>query len=127
MSYDIICCKVLIAYHLVKYRYCGGEQMPVYDFGLRLKELRESKRLSQADVADRLEITRATISGYECNTITPSVEQLVKLAVLYNTSLDYMMGMENRSYLYLDDLSESQQKTILDVVDRLKKEFQNTL
>ena len=100
--------------------------MAVYDFGLRLKELRESKRFSQSDVADRLEVSRATISGYECNTITPSVEQLVKLAVLYNASLDYMMGMENRSYLYLDDLSESQQKTVLDVVDRLKMEFQNT-
>lgn len=99
--------------------------MAVYDFGMRLKELRESKRLSQTDVAARLDVSRATISGYECNTITPSVEQLVKLAVLYNASLDYMLGMENRSYLYLDDLSESQQRTVLDVVDRLKKEFLN--
>ena len=38
-----------------------------------------------------------------------------------------MMGMENRSYIYLDDLSESQQKTILDVIDRLKKEFFNKI
>jgi len=97
--------------------------MAVYDFGMRLKELRESKRLSQTDVAARLDVSRATISGYECNTITPSVEQLVKLAVLYNASLDYMLGMENRSYLYLDDLTESQQRTVLDIVDRLKKEF----
>ena len=99
--------------------------MAVYDFGMRLKELRESKRLSQTDVAARLDVSRATISGYECNTITPSVEQLVKLAVLYNASLDYMLGMENRSYLYLDDLTESQQRTVLDIVDRLKKEFLN--
>jgi len=97
--------------------------MKIYDFGMRLKELREAKRLSQADVAERLEVTRSTVSGYECNTITPSLEQLVKLAVLYNTSLDYMMGMENRFHLYLDDLSESQQRTILDMVDRLKQEF----
>ena len=97
--------------------------MAVYDFGMRLKELRESKRLSQTDVAARLDVSRDTISGYECNTITPSVEQLVKLAVLYNASLDYMLGMENRSYLYLDDLTESQQRTVLDIVDRLKKEF----
>lgn len=99
--------------------------MAVYDFGMRLKELRKSRRLSQSDVAERLKVTRATISGYECNIITPSVEQLVKLAVLYNTSLDYMMGMENRLYLYLDDLNESQQKTVLDVVERLKQEFLN--
>ena len=37
--------------------------MAVYDFGLRLKALREGKRLSQSDVAARLEVTRATISG----------------------------------------------------------------
>ncbi len=97
--------------------------MVIYDFGVRLKELREAKHLSQADVADRLGVTRSTVSGYECNTITPSAEQLVKLAVLYNTSLDYMMGMENRHHLYLDDLSESQQRTILDMVERLKQEF----
>lgn len=95
----------------------------VYDFGLRLKELREAKHLSQSDVAKRLNVTRSTISGYECNTITPSLEQLVKMAVLYNTSLDFIMGMENRSYLYLDDLSERQQRTVLDIVDRLKQEF----
>ncbi len=97
--------------------------MVIYDFGVRLKELREAKHLSQTDVAERLDVTRSTVSGYECNTITPSVEQLVKLAVLYNTSLDYMMDMENRYHLYLDDLSESQQRTILDMVDRLKQEF----
>ncbi|MCI9169330.1 MAG: helix-turn-helix transcriptional regulator [Lawsonibacter sp.] len=96
----------------------------VYDFGLRLKSLREKRNLSQSDVAARLEVTRSTISGYECNTITPSVEQLVKLALLYNTSLDYMMGLENRYHLYLDDLSESQQQAILDIVERIKLEFQ---
>lgn len=95
----------------------------MYDFGLRLKELREAKGLSQIDVGKRLDVTRSTISGYECNNITPSLEQLMRLAVLYNVSLDYMMGFENRSTLYLDDLSESEQQTILDVVDRLKKEF----
>lgn len=96
----------------------------IYDFGIRLKELREAKHLSQSDVADRLGVSRATISGYECNTITPSVEQLVKLALLYNASLDYMMGMTDRKYFYLDDLNESQRRTILDIVDRLKQEFQ---
>ena len=97
----------------------------IYDFGLRLKELREERHLSQTEVAERLEVARATISGYECNTITPSVEQLKKLAVLYNASIDYIMGMDNRSALYLDDLTASQQQTVLDIVDRLKEEFKN--
>ena len=86
--------------------------MEIYDFGLRLKELRESKQLSQQEVAERLSVGRSTISGYERNTITPSVEQLVRMAVLYNTSLDYMMGIDDRTCLFLDDLDESQQQAV---------------
>lgn len=97
--------------------------MEVYDFGLRLKELREAKHLSQTEVAARLNVGRSTISGYESNTITPSLEQFTRLAILYNTSLDYMMGLDNRSCFYLDGLSDSQKQTILDIVERLKQSY----
>lgn len=97
--------------------------MEVYDFGLRLKELRERKKLSQTEVAARLNVGRSTISGYEGNTITPSLEQFTRLAILYNTSLDYMMGLDNRTCFYLDGLDEKQQQTILDIVDRLKQSY----
>ena len=97
--------------------------MEVFDFGLRLKELREAKHLSQTDVASRLNVSRSTVSGYESNTTTPSLEQFTRLAILYNTSLDYMMGLDNRVCFYLDGLSENQQQTILDVVNRLKQSF----
>ncbi|WP_304634782.1 helix-turn-helix domain-containing protein [uncultured Oscillibacter sp.] len=97
--------------------------MEVYDFGLRLKELREAKKLSQTDVAARLNVVPSTISGYESNTITPSLEQFTRLAILYNTSLDYMMGLDNRVCFYLDGLSGEDQQTILDVVNRLKQSF----
>ena len=100
--------------------------MEIYDFGLRLKELREAKQLSQQEAAIRLNVGRSTVSGYERNIITPSVEQLVRMAVLYNTSLDYMMGLENRPCFYVDDLSESQQQTVLDIVSRLRQEFQKS-
>ena len=94
--------------------------MEVYDFGLRLKELREAKKLSHKDVATRLNVVPSTISGYESNTITPSLEQFTRMAILYNASLDYMMGLDNRSCFYLDGLRKEQQQAILDVVNRLK-------
>ena len=97
--------------------------MEVFDFGLRLRELREAKHLSQSDVASRLNVSRSTVSGYESNTTTPSLEQFTRLAILYHTSLDYMMGLDNRVCFYLDGLSENQQQTILDVVNRLKQSF----
>lgn len=97
--------------------------MEAFDFGLRLRELREAKQLSQTEVAARLNVGRSTISGYESNTITPSLEQFTRLAILYNTSLDYMMGLDNRTCFYLDGLSKRQQQTVLDIVKRLIQEF----
>lgn len=101
----------------------GGDGVDVFDFGLRLRELREAKQLSQTDVAKRLNVSRSTISGYESNTTTPSLEQFTRLAILYNSSLDYMMGLENRTCFYLDGLSKQQQQTILDIVNRLKQSY----
>ena len=97
--------------------------MEAFDFGLRLRELREAKQLSQTEVAARLNVGRSTISGYESNTITPSLEQFTRLAILYNTSLDYMMGLDNRTCFYLDGLGSRQQQTVLDIVKRLIQEF----
>ena len=79
--------------------------------------------MSQKDVAMRLNVVPSTISGYESNTITPSLEQFARMAILYNASLDYMMGLDSRSCVYLDGLSKDQQQAILDIVSRLKDLF----
>lgn len=95
----------------------------VYDFGLRLKELRNRKNLYQNRVAQQIGVTRATISSYERNIKTPSLEVLKKLAILYNASIDYILGFDARSNIYLDDLNESQQKAMMDVLLMIKRAF----
>lgn len=97
--------------------------MMIYDFGVRIKELREQRHLSQTRAAERLNVTRSTISAYERNTKTPRVEVLANMAILYHTSVDYMLGLENRTSLYLDDLTPRQRQTVLDIVKLLKDEF----
>ena len=41
----------------------------------------------------------------------------------YRTSVDYILGMEHRAALYIDDLSESQQETVRSIVETLRREF----
>lgn len=101
--------------------------MEVYDRGLRIKALRKKRGLSQQEAATRLGITRSTISAYECNNKSPSIEILEKMALLYHGSVDYILGLEHRTNIFIDDLTSSQQKTITDIVDRLRKEFQNEI
>ena len=68
--------------------------MEIYDRGWRLKALRKKRGLSQKAVADRLGVDRAAISAYERNIATPRIDVLENLALLYRTSVDYILGME---------------------------------
>lgn len=91
-----------------------------YDLGLRLKELRKTKRMTQRQVSTRLNMGISTISGYENNTKTPSLEALVDLARLYNVSTDYLLGVDNRPMLYLDGLTPRQAELIREMRDEFR-------
>ena len=95
----------------------------MYDFGLRLKQLREKHNLSQSQVAKRLGITRAAISSYENNISLPSVNVLAELALLYRVSTDYLLGLDNRTAIVLEDLTPRQSAVIQVVMDTLVTEF----
>ena len=87
----------------------------VYDFGLTLKNLRKKKNLSQEQVAKRLNLTKSSISGYENNGITPSLEILKEFAILFNTSADYLLGLDKSESVVIDGLT-SRQKEIIEIL-----------
>lgn len=62
------------------------------NFGLRLKQLRERKRLSQIELANILEVSNGSISKWERNERQPDYETLEKIADFFNTSIDYLLG-----------------------------------
>lgn len=62
---------------------------------LRLKDLREDKDLYQKDIAKLLNITQAQYSRIESNEYQLSYDGLFKLAIFYETSIDYILGMTN--------------------------------
>ena len=68
----------------------------VLDIGFRLRELRRRKKMTQAQVAKRLDLSKTVISGYENSTKTPSVEVLIQLSILYAISADDLHVMDNR-------------------------------
>lgn len=78
------------------------------DFGIKLAKLRENKRLSQSQLAARLGITKSMVSAYENSARMPSYAVLLRIAGMFNVSLDYLLGMENQIIFRTDGLSESQ-------------------
>ena len=60
-----------------------------------LKDLRLSKKLSQQQLALRLDLSQQTIYKYENGITEPDIATLIKLANYFNTSVDYLIGNTN--------------------------------
>lgn len=59
----------------------------------RLKDLREDKDLTQADIAKLLGTTRQQVSKWETGVQMMGVDKYIKLALFYNVSVDYLLGL----------------------------------
>lgn len=66
----------------------------------RLKDLREDKDLFQKDIAKILNIAQRTYSGYETEEREMSYNTLKKVAIYYETSVDYILGLTNEKKPY---------------------------
>ena len=64
-------------------------------FAERLTQIRKSKKLSQSELADRIDVKTAAICHFEKGHRKPTFEHLLKLAeVLGVSSIDYLIGKE---------------------------------
>lgn len=78
------------------------------ELGNRLKALRLKHNLTQAQVAERLGISKAVVSSYEVASRYPSYDVLVKLAVMYGVTPDYLLGLNNRKFIDVTALTAAQ-------------------
>lgn len=58
----------------------------------KLKEIREAKNMSQAEVADALHISRQSISKWENNHSIPDLDNIAALAKIYGVSVDELIN-----------------------------------
>lgn len=74
--------------------------------GERLQELRKDKGLSQADFAKILGVSHYTVSSYECNRSDPDDKAKIKIAELFNVSIDYLVGLIDEPVSYIRNKNE---------------------
>lgn len=82
--------------------------------GDRLLELRTKHNLTQEDLAEKLNVSRQSISKWELDKTLPDVEKMIQLATLYQVSLDYLVLGQK------DETEESDVLVATDVVDTQK-------
>lgn len=73
--------------------YTGGEVIAM-TLGENLQRLRKAKGLSQDEVAEKLFLTRQSVSKWENDGAEPGVENLKALASLYGVTVDALVGAE---------------------------------
>lgn len=66
----------------------------------RLRDLREDHDLSQQQVADFLQMKQPQYSRYERGLRDIPTDVLIRLAKMYKTSTDYILGLTNISKPY---------------------------
>lgn len=72
--------------------------------GIRIYELRTLNGWSQVQLAQRLNITKQTVSNWENGNIQPSIEMLIRLSELFRVSTDYLLGREQLMHLDVSGL-----------------------
>lgn len=97
-----------------------------YDIGLRLRELREKKKLTQEQVGARIGVTGSNVSGYELNTISPPADMLRKLALLYGVTADYLLGIDDRNIIVIDLKKPIQVKALMESIAILQNAFEQS-
>ena len=70
-----------------------------------LRTLREDRDLSQKDMAELLHIHQTTYSDYELGNLNIPIPVLKKLALYFDTSIDYLLGLTNTVTPYPRNIS----------------------
>ena len=78
--------------------------------GTRLYDLRRSKHLSQEDVADKLNVTRQTISKWETDQSTPDFDKIAPLCELYDiTTEELLTGKQEEKVITPKDIKSDKE------------------
>ena len=71
-------------------------------FGIRLRQLRTARNLSQMDFAKQIGLSKSSVNMYERGEREPGLETLERIADYFNVDMDYLLGkseITNRTYL----------------------------
>lgn len=84
----------------------------------RIRSLRGEKQITQLRLSMELDVAQETVSAYEQGKHAPSMKTLVKLADIFDVSIDYLVG---RSDIRRPELSEHLQDEELLLISRFRK------
>lgn len=85
--------------------------------GEMIRKLRVSHNLNQVQLARHLDVSKQTISNWENNNILPSIEMLVRISRFFSVSTDFLLELDNRTYIEVTGLSQTHLAHIQQIIN----------
>lgn len=90
------------------------------EMGTKIKTLRKGRGLTQFDLANKVNLSRCTISNYECGRRSPHIAEIRLLADFFGVGLDYF-GVETQDEGF-ELLSRAKSIFLSDQIEKSEKE-----
>ena len=87
----------------------------------RIKTLREENQMTQAELARRLSITRASVNAWEMGISAPSTPSIVELAGIFHISTDYLLDVDRSASISIAGLTEADVRIVYALVEHLRR------
>ena len=89
------------------------------NLGERLRALRLERNITQTDMSRRIGVSKAMISSYELEQRQPSYGILIKFAAFFGVTTDYLLGLEKKRSINVDNLGEEEIAVIAHMIEVL--------
>lgn len=91
------------------------------DCSEKLKSLRETRGMTQLQVANRIGVSKTMVSAYETASKAPSVEVLIRLSRLFGVSVDYLVCVDAVKVIDVSGLDDDSIALVAALVGKLRK------
>ena len=88
--------------------------------GKKLEHLRTDNNMTQATLAQKLNLTKSVISAYENDLRLPSYDVLIQISKTFHVSTDYLFGLESSTGVDLSVLSEDEKTALKNLILAMK-------
>ena len=88
----------------------------------RIKNLRESVNLTQAELARILNITRSAVNAWEIGLSVPSTQCIIQLSKIFCVSTDYLLGVSDNATISVKGLTEKQVTAVYNVIECFRED-----
>lgn len=89
--------------------------------GQRINELRTALGWNQVQLAQKLSVSKQTVSNWENGNIQPSIEMLIRTAKLFHVSTDYLLGLDDVPHIQADGIPLSFAAHLSQLIEEYKQ------